>query len=422
VKTICGLVGVAGESSADMDKVFRTLLLLDVVRGEHSTGALIVGSCGEYEVHKQVGTPHELFGSIAYQKALKYDNNVLMGHNRYATAGKINKTNAHPFIHGHIIGAHNGTLTTQSKLDDYRDYDVDSDNLYHHVELNGIQETTKLLGGAYALSWWDDNEQSINFVRNLQRPLYIAYTRYRKNLLWASEKWMLQVACEKQGVKLSNIMQLPVAKHYSLQIPLVAGPNYPDLGAFTVRGVTEYVYPKSQGLFSYRGLVRKPHGGLSKNITSYEFNVVGTHATLKHVIVVELVDNPTVCAQFNCKAGSPFYKKMLADFGILYEADVKRVSNKTSSSLIVLDKKSIKEIFVEDLGDGVDFLPATDLTVNGNMVTEQEYNCATLKGCNCCGDEAMLSDSPDLTWIDYSTFVCQFCMEDNLIREHYNLD
>src|SRR3546814_12623264 len=45
-----------------------------------------------------------------------YNSKAFIGHNRAATLGKVNGLNAHPFRYDNIMGAHNGTLDTQSWL------------------------------------------------------------------------------------------------------------------------------------------------------------------------------------------------------------------------------------------------------------------------------------------------------------------
>jgi hypothetical protein len=428
---MCGLVGVAGASGGKMDKVFRTLLILDTVRGEHSTGVLIVNASGQCDIHKAVGNPFELFDSRKYYADLAYNNNVLLGHNRYATKGAVNKTNAHPFEHGHLYGAHNGTLSTQWKLDDHLDYIVDSDNLYHHMELNGVQKTTPLLGGAYALSWWDAKDNTINLLRNAERPLCFAFTKDRKNVMWASEYWMIEVACAKAGVEFVQILELPVAKHYSLEIPLAVGGAYPVLGSFKSQAVTEYEVPKPVVVKSNVTVLHS-----NKDLTGtvpvdlpVEFTVLGVHPTIKHALMCRLEDYPDLRCQFNCKLDGVFYKKMINSKNILFEGNIKRITSKSSTPLVVIDKKTIKEVYVEDLlgdDDGV-FIEKEEewfssLEVNGKTVTEAEYNCATMGGCSCCGDPAVLHDSGTLTWVNNETFVCGWCIEDQRIKEHYGMN
>ena len=86
---MCGLVGMAGKLTAAQDKVFKKLLIFDVIRGEHSTGVASVPVNGEVSIAKQVGNPFELFEDKRYDRAINRHNRALIGHNRFATQGAV---------------------------------------------------------------------------------------------------------------------------------------------------------------------------------------------------------------------------------------------------------------------------------------------------------------------------------------------
>ena len=82
------------------EKVLRTLLILDSLRGEDSTGiASIKKVGGDVIVAKSLGDPYQLFDSKSFDRALKASSKAIIGHNRYATTGAILTKNAHPFDH-----------------------------------------------------------------------------------------------------------------------------------------------------------------------------------------------------------------------------------------------------------------------------------------------------------------------------------
>lgn len=197
---MCGLVGVAGFISVDADKVFRNLLLLDQIRGFHSTGVGIVPTTMNHmKVVKDIGTPNELWYEedkvFSKQGIVSMQSRVLMGHNRAATIGEVTKENAHPFKYGKITGAHNGTLVWYDDLEDATSFDVDSKALINDINVNGIKHTWKNFMGAAALTWWDEESSTINFIRNKDRPLYLCELEGKGSLLaWASEKWMIEAA------------------------------------------------------------------------------------------------------------------------------------------------------------------------------------------------------------------------------------
>lgn len=216
---MCGHVGAAGQLTVKHERVFKTMLILDSLRGDHSTGVAVVSRQGDVKLAKQVGDPFRLFDTKSFDRALQGFNCVMIGHNRYATQGKVNSANAHPFEFSKIVGAHNGTLTNKHVLDDARLFDVDSENLYHHMNKNGVEDTIHKLDGAWALVWFDKEEGKLNFIRNDKRPLFFAVVKNQPELLfWASEKWMLSVALSREELEVEEIREVPVDTWISLEV------------------------------------------------------------------------------------------------------------------------------------------------------------------------------------------------------------
>ena len=136
---MCGLVGCAGSIVPKHETAFKQLLAVDALRGEHSTGVLSVKKASfEPSIVKTVGDPYQLFDLNSFKDLMRASHLVLLGHNRQATTGKITRANAHPFDTGKLIGAHNGTLLNKHTLSDHWKFDVDSENLYHHMQEKGF--------------------------------------------------------------------------------------------------------------------------------------------------------------------------------------------------------------------------------------------------------------------------------------------
>lgn len=210
---MCGIVGVAGNLSIKDDKAFRTMLVLDSVRGEDSTGVAVVNRQGRVSVAKEVGNPFNLFDTKRYESAVRGFNTVMIGHNRWATSGDIIRKNAHPFEFDTLVGVHNGTLKNKYKLDDAAAFKVDSENLYHHIEKHSLEDAIGLLDGAWALVWFDKINFTLNMLRNKERPLYVSRSTDGNNIYWASEKWMIDVACSREGLNVSEPGLTPVDMH-----------------------------------------------------------------------------------------------------------------------------------------------------------------------------------------------------------------
>jgi hypothetical protein len=209
---VCGLVGIAGNLVARDDTTMKRLLIYDYFRGPDSTGLASIRASGEIRMAKLVGDPITLFEHNKFKKAQEGISRVYMGHNRAATRGLVNNYNAHPFEYEHVVGAHNGTLDQASwtRLEDAvgEKFAVDSQAMIAAIAKLGVKEAVELCTegknsdtGAWSLTWWDGFEGTINFLRNIHRPMWIASSKDHKRLFWASEFWMLDAAGKADNIE-----------------------------------------------------------------------------------------------------------------------------------------------------------------------------------------------------------------------------
>lgn len=217
---MCGIVGMAGSIGIKEEKVFRNLLVFDTVRGEHSTGVAAVHADGDISVSKVVGDPFTLFDSRGFESIMRRPNRVFIGHNRFATTGKVNRKNAHPFEFDNVVGVHNGTLTNKFDIPGTQHLEVDSEAIYHHINKEGVENTIPLLKGAWALVWFDKEKGSVNLIRNKERTLYYSYSKDGKTLFWASEAWMLNVALSRNDIQFETPKLLDVDVHHEWGVDL----------------------------------------------------------------------------------------------------------------------------------------------------------------------------------------------------------
>jgi len=206
---MCGLIGIAGGLEYRDEATLKRMLLLDYLRGVDSTGlAAVRNKDSEIKVVKAAVNPIDLFGYKNFDMVLTgATSKVLIGHNRAATLGKVNNVNAHPFHCGAVVGAHNGTLDRPSwtRLEEALGFEtnVDSEAIIACIDAIGIEDTVSLMEegrtsttGAWALTWYDSRDDTMNFLRNPHRPLWRAWSKDTKKIFWASEWPMIRAALD----------------------------------------------------------------------------------------------------------------------------------------------------------------------------------------------------------------------------------
>lgn len=339
----------------------KLMLKLDTVRGPHSTGLLGVEQAGACNIFKKVGTPWELEEYKGWSTFWGRHHSVLIGHNRFATQGAVNHTNAHPYEHGHLYGVHNGSLTNKWALEDAKDFDVDSDNLYHHMLCKGLHHTVKTAEGAFALVWYNSSDKTINFVRNKERPLHMAYSEDGKVLFWASESWMLSVAAEKAGVKLEEVYEFDDGTHTSIP---VEGKGIGDAVNTKVEFAAPTVYGGTSGNASKYNAKHKAKSNLvSVGGTSYAnpaYKHVGKYVTFE--VLGFDVDPRSKLDYLDCSlegggvdvrvymdCDTPLSAAMMS-FDGTYEGKVTHCSVYGGTTHLVVDKRSLVPVAVAELG------------------------------------------------------------------------
>lgn len=229
---MCGIIGLYGKGAGLWPNAKRSYMLegliADSVRGYDSTGiALLPKDVGDHvKLYKR-----DLAGYDFVQQ--KHTNRLLdnltqsigmIGHNRSATKGAVNDRNAHPFKWGHITLVHNGTVYNAQSLVEKKDQPngmvVDSEFVAHALSLEDPADILPKLSGGYSLVWFNEEDLSLNFARNDQKPMFLAFDSENETVYFASEASLIVWLCDRNNIKIqSDIFRLVPHIHYSIKDP-----------------------------------------------------------------------------------------------------------------------------------------------------------------------------------------------------------
>ncbi len=477
---MCGLVGVAGLVDLDVKKVMENLLVMDQLRGKHSVGVASMNHNGRVSVLKKA-IPVADYLDLKQWADLKLGTvNCMIGHNRYATQGAINSNNAHPFTHGTITGAHNGTLRNQWLLPDANMFDVDSDNIMHAINEQGMRQTAGELDGAFALTWWDTETNKLFMCRNDERSLFYAYANDRKTLIWASEMHMLIAATHRNGLEIEGPYDVAINKLHAFAVPLGFQAQAKPFPKVVVSELPVYVRPpvvrqqkkqtvpstqeKRAALTSVPNQQAKPTGtnttpsktgvsGIAADyhtdlvtagfLRSYKVDPTGPFDVLlleeKHGQLVGFLMaegstedlevriaglNPIVRTKmlehdgfFRARKATGFKKSKAGDPGVYLSISAKHCLSLKWTDM--LDEKEDYEILDEEVNGNL--LPVTEPTVSypddlGHMVESKEWH-RRYKNCASCSSPLDVNDN-FMVLFCHNEGVCGDCRDMPVVQEH----
>ena len=204
----------------DLGYYVRDLLLVDTLRGWDGTGIAIMGQGKMLPMVIKKPIHGADFISMFMRRDQMWDWKAwaIMGHNRAGTIGGNALHNTHPFHSGPVIMAHNGTLRSTTYLPRNKYGDTDSEQIAIALAQADTSDALKViegLHGAYALSWYDRRDRTMNFARNKERPLWFGYSHVDGVVAWASEKGMLALIDDRYALDF-RYYELPVGKMLSI--------------------------------------------------------------------------------------------------------------------------------------------------------------------------------------------------------------
>lgn len=227
---MCGIFGLAFHSSRSLGttssltqgpgQFIRTAFEAGQARGRDGSGLFAVKGDGSVLLRKAAVCGSD-FVKAPYTWFSNFTANIFVGHNRASTMGRDTDENAHPFEFEHVVGVHNGTVGYYhlSDMPGYKYHPVDSATIYH--SLNAVDdplEVLSVLGGAYALVWFDKRTNMLHMARNSERPLWLM--NIQSGLAFASEPHMVGWLAVRAGLIDKNTTATQINTHTLYSFPL----------------------------------------------------------------------------------------------------------------------------------------------------------------------------------------------------------
>ncbi len=287
---MCGVTGfitkqVRNVGAKDRRDYMRQTLIVDSLRGFHGTGVFYAGkpdTGAGWAKSCEHGTDFVNSKNYMEVEADMHNQRFVVGHNRWATTGAADDVaNTHPFCEEDITLVHNGTLdgdggllTSQIVLD----VDVDSHAICHNLAVHDAKDVIERLDGAFTLIWHDRRDDSLNFVRNDERPLVMWIPNeksFADTIYFGSEKMMMQWIMTRNHIPqvAGEFVDLPVGQHWKFLpgtlVPIVEtytlAPTYNWNNYYNDRGYGNNVnYGRST---TVKKNLPSPSGNSSTNVT-----------------------------------------------------------------------------------------------------------------------------------------------------------
>lgn len=399
---MCGFVGyinreTAVNKSKNLVNFFTQGLLCDSLRGKHGTGVLGVTDKGWASVYKRALAASDFLELANAKKIIESTSNVFMvGHNRWATRGTHTADNTHPFTHDHITLFHNGTVDYYQTLNKGKTFDVDSDSVAHFIaNSTDTIQALESIEGTYSLVWYNDTEETLNFARNEDKPMFFGQVKDSQSFVFASEPGMIRWLCARNGIELSSIFE-------TKEELLITIPVDPQEKTTT----TPFKAKKKVVYHNYhRGVHhQKPEEKKTEVAGIKEGDILA--GKVKAWIPYNNSNNPALRNGYFVVKISDSFQVNLPGYG---ESVVDSYMGKN----VKVKLNSIKN---DDIGYG-SFVSFDNVIVVGkkykgpgnSLIPLEEYKRLVSKGCSCCDSEITEDDHEDINWNSDGTVECPTC-------------
>lgn len=203
---MCGLAGWFGLSLPDkeqQEELLRLLLRKAQVRGTDSFGVAFART-GRMRVHRGLGPVSRWLSKDKARIARAARSSVVIGHTRAASRGAVTLPNAHPFVVGDYVGAHNGTVLNSSSLMVAARYvprgETDSEESLAWLVTEGLGvEAFRHLQGMFAMTIASLDASELVIAVDARTPFAIA--RVGDAVVWHSLAVALETSLAAVGLR-----------------------------------------------------------------------------------------------------------------------------------------------------------------------------------------------------------------------------
>lgn len=437
---MCGHVGILSRQiKKDHLAFFEQALYADALRGEHGTGVALFDKDFNWNLLKKAINARDFLDLRSYSTLMTqkgYASKFIMGHNRFATRGGINNQASHPFNHGDIIMAHNGSLRGQWRLPDEKEFPVDSENIAHSLNKLGTDVTIPLLDGAYSLVWANVKEKQVNFIRNSERPMWFGLSKDKKTLLYASEGSMIRWIANRNNIELESITSTEVDTLYSFDMSDEHKEEDLEPETKVIKGYTFQHYQannshhsrnnRKNNAYNYEGRERtllaslglKQGQTVSFDVESFE-PYISPKGTPRGILKGIMVDKPycdvTVYGFNNKDLNVQVGDVLSSDIQSVITPYSKHSATPLRSELILVAEKVKYILTFDDEEEGDD-----DGAFQGptKLVSFKKWASLTEGGCSECSKELYPRDDRDIIWTEDHKPICRTCQGKALLVAH----